>query len=281
MQIQNLQIYSSSIAVSAKGPWIDVSNLVSLSVQVNGYNSGVGNGADIEVSNDPNVMIDGTGIGAPGSAPVLSQIAGGLTFQSGVSNLPALTYYVKVTYITKWGETTASAEANLAVTAGNALIVAVPAPSATQVPFVTGWNVYAALSTGAEVLQTAPPYSPQRLIDGIGTVGGTTSGTGGIHWATTGALPIAQPSYTLINGFQNTGFLPPGSDQSGGTNFGVSVSSGAGLSTLTPDTNTTVAVFIDSSNHNLMWTPSCMTWKFLRVINGGASTVAYLNGQRG
>jgi hypothetical protein len=278
MQIQNLLIYSSAIAVSNDGPWIDISNLVSLSVQINSYSAG---STDIEVSNDPNVMIDGAGIGAPGSAPTLAQTAGGATFQSGVSMLPAVTYFVKTTYITKWGETTASAEASLAVSAGNALIVRTAAPSVAQAPFVTGWNVYVSLSTGTEVLQTAPPYSPQRLIDGIGTVGGTVTSLGpgqSTHFAISGALPISNPNFTLINGFQNTGFTPPGVDASGGTASGVSVSNGAGVDTLSGD-NTTVAVM--KSGGNLMWTPSCMTWKFLRVTNGGASTLAWINGQRG
>jgi hypothetical protein len=83
----------------------------------------------------------------------------------------------------------------------------------------------------------------------------------------------------MVNGFQQTQWVPPASDASGGANSGVSVSNGAGLSTLTPDTNTAVAVFI--SGGNLVWSPSSMTWKFLRVTHGGATTVAYLNGQRG
>lgn len=291
MQIQNLQIYSSAIAVGSSGPWIDISNLVSLSVQVNAYNSGVGVGADIEVSNDPNVMIDGAGIGAPGSPPTLLQFASIPGFGSlqtvtppgDVSQLPAQTFFVKTTFITKWGETTASAESSLAVTAGNYLFVKAPTPSGAQAPFVIGWNCYVGLTTGNEVLQTAPAYSPQRLIDGIGTVGGTVSPLGpgqSTHFAIAGALPLTQ-NFAMTIGFQSTGIVVPGADASGGTNAGVSVSNNAGLSTLTPDQNSAVAVFIDGTNHNLVWSPSSMTWKFLRVVNGGASTVAYLNGQRG
>ena len=290
MQVQNLLIYSSAIAVSNSGPWIDVSNLVSLSVQVNAYNSGAG--ADIEVSNDPNVMIDGAGIGPPSAAPVLSQFLstpGNLSTPPGntdTSMLPAQTFFVKTTFITKWGETTPSAESSLAVIAGNYLYVAAPVPTAnTQAPFVIGYNVYVSLATGTECLQTAPPYSPQRLIDGIGTVGGTVTPLGpnqSTHFAIAGVIPISYPGWSMTNGFHQTQWLASAlTDQSGGVNIGVSVSSGAGLSTLTPDTNATVAVFIDSTNHNLMWTPSCMTWKFLRVTKGGALTTAYLNGQRG
>jgi hypothetical protein len=68
MQVQNLLILNG--AVSTTGQWIDISNLVSLSVQINTYSAG---STDIEVSNDPNVMIDGAGIGAPTAAPVLQQ----------------------------------------------------------------------------------------------------------------------------------------------------------------------------------------------------------------
>jgi hypothetical protein len=276
MQIQNLQIYvTSGSPPNTVGPWIDISNLVSLSVQVNSYVAG---STDIEVSNDPNAMIDGSGIGTPGSAPALSQFPAGTAFQSGTSYLPGGTFFVTTTFVTKWGETKASSEASLAVGTGNYLLVAAPTPTAAQAPFVTGWNCYVGLSSGAEVLQTGPPYTPQRLVDSYGTVGGTYSGTPGIHWATNGVLPLTR-GFAMTSGFQQTQWASPTSDQSGGTASGVSVSNGAGLSTLTPDQNSTVAVFI--SGGNLMWTPSCMTWKFLRVTNGGASTVAYLNGQRG
>lgn len=289
MQIQNLQIYSSAIAdASSAGPWIDISNLVSLSVQINTFTTAV---TDIEVSNDPNVMIDGAGIGAPGSPPTLLQFASIPGFGSlqtvtppgDVSQLPAQTFFVKTTFITKWGETTASAESSLAVTAGNYLFVKAPTPSGAQAPFVIGWNCYVGLTTGNEVLQTAPAYSPQRLIDGIGTVGGTVSPLGpgqSTHFAIAGALPLVQ-NFAMTTGFQSTGIVVPGADASGGTNAGVSVSSGLGVDKIgtPPDDNQAVAVFI--SGGNLMWSPSSMTWKFLRVTHGGASTVAYLNGQRG
>lgn len=286
MQIQNLLIYSSAIApasASYNGPWIDISNLVSLSVQINNFT-----GTGIEVSNDPNVMIDGAGIFPPGSAPVLSQFLsqpGNLSTQPpkpapDTSQLPAQTYYVEVTYITKWGETTASASANLAVAAGNYLYVAPPAPSAAQAPFVIGYNVYVSLTGGAGtyVLQTGPQYQPQRLIDGIGTVGGTITPLGpnqSTHFAISGVVPIQQPGWSMVNGFQQTQWVPPASDASGGTNSGVNVGS------FTASDNTTVAVFVDGTD--VMWTPSCMTWKFLRVVgtSGTTTAVAYLNGQRG
>lgn len=283
MQVQNLQIFDSSYIISpattGNGPWIDISNLVSLSVQINTYA-----GTDIQVSNDPNVMIDGAVIGPPTAAPVLSQFASVPGNIGDSSMLPFTTIFVKTTFITKWGETTASAESSLAVLLGNYLYVAAPVPTAAQAPFVTGYNVYASLTTGTEVLQTAPPYSPQRLIDGIGTVGGTVDPLGpnqSIHFAISGAISIKQPGVALVNGFQQTQWTPPGTDQSGGTNFGVSVTSGAGWAAAMD--NTTVALFINSGTTPpvLMWTPSCMTWKYLRVVGGSATTLAWLEGQRG
>lgn len=287
MQVQNLQIYNNSTAVGGNGPWIDVSNLVSLSVQINNFAAGTGTGgADIEVSNDPNVMIDGAVIGPPSAAPVLSQFLstpGNLSTPPGnidTSMLPAQTFFVKTTFITKWGETTASPESSLAVLQGNYLYVAAPVPSATQAPFVTGFNVYVSLATTTECLQTGPPYSPQRLIDGTGTVGGTVATLGpnqSTHFALTGAIPISYPGWAMVNGFQQTQWLASAlTDQSGGTNSGVSVTQLAGFA---GSVDTSVAVWISSSN--VMWTPSCMTWKYLRVAKGAATVVAYLNGQRG
>jgi len=295
MQIQNLEIYSSAIAdASNNGPWIDVSNLVSLSVQINNVG-----GSGIEVSNDPNVNINGSGIGAPSVAPVLKQfpsltqgfanltggsVPGAIGGPPDISMLPApVTYFVKTTFITKWGETTASSESSLSVATStvngvvypNYLLVAAPVPTAAQAPFVTGWNCYISLTTGTEVLQTSPPYTPQRLADGYGTVGGTVQPLAGqsTHFTITGALPL-QANFSMVNGFKQTQWIPPVSDQSGGTNSGVNVGS-----LTSPSDNTSVAVFYVAPNS--MWSPSSMTWKFLRVVGGGATTVAYLNGQRG
>lgn len=291
MQIQNLQIFQFSTAVAAAGPWIDVSNLVSMSVQINSYSSGV---TDIQVSNDPNVNIDGAAIGPPSSAPVLSQFAslpgfasltGGSNASVGgpqdVSQLPATTFYVKTSFVTKWGETTPSAESSLLVTVGNYLFVAAPTPSAAQAPSVIGWNCYVGLTSGGEVLQGGGVYDPQRLADGFGTPGGTVNPLGpssSTHFTLTGALPLQQ-NFSMVNGFQATGFAPPGTDNSGGVNSGVSVTSGAGFTAASDSDVTTIAVFTSATQ--IMWTPSSMTWKWLRVVGGVAATTAYLNGQRG
>jgi len=290
MQIQNLQIYNYATAdASHNGPWIDISNLVSLSVQINNVGS-----AGIEVSNDPNVNINGPGIGPP-SVPVLSQfpslpgfasLVGGLndtpsgaTYTPDVSQLPATTFYVKITYVTKWGETSASSESVLAVTRGNYLFVAAPTISgspADNVPaHVIGWNVYVGLSSGAEVLQTGPQFAPQQSVDGYGTVGGTVNPLGpgqSTHFAISGALPLAQ-NFSMVNGFQQTQWAAPSADNSGGTNSGVNVGS------LTTSVDAPVAIFYQSPN--TVWSPSSMTWKWLRVVSGGSTTAAFLNGQRG
>jgi hypothetical protein len=290
MQVQNLQIYSASQAdASNNGPWIDISNLVSLSVQANNYVAGK---TDIQVSNDPNVMINGAAIGPPASAPTLLQFLsqpGNLSTQPPdpalvTSQLPAQTFYVKVTFITKWGETTPSAESSLAVTASNYLLVAAPVPSAAQAPYVIGWSVYVGLSSGTEVLQNGNLFDPQRLVDGIGTVGGTVNPLGpnsSTHFAISNAIPL-QANFSMVNGFRQTQWTVPSVDNSGGANSGVSASDGAGIDTLTGGEQQTVAVF--KSGTSWMWTPSCMTWKFLRVVNGTSApgtTVAYLEGQRG
>ena len=118
MQIKNIGIFDSTAiitsppAATATGAWIDISNLVSLSVHITGVESKTW----IEVSNDPYVNIDGSGasgtdlVAAPVSGPTLSQ---GPAAFGGLSNQG--TYFVKVTYITPGGETTASPESSLAV----------------------------------------------------------------------------------------------------------------------------------------------------------------------
>ncbi len=83
------------------------------------------------------------GLSAP-AAPGLSQVAGG--------SLAATTYFVKTTYADAAGETLASTEASLAVSANNLLQVASPA----TVAGATGYNVYVSTTTGTETRQTTP-----------------------------------------------------------------------------------------------------------------------------
>ncbi len=86
------------------------------------------------------------GLAAP-AAPVLSQVAGG--------SLGATTYFAKTTYTTAGGETLASSEASLAVSANNLLQVASPGTATGA----TGYNVYASTATGTETRQNTAPIA--------------------------------------------------------------------------------------------------------------------------
>jgi hypothetical protein len=83
-------------------------------------------------------------IAAP-AAPSLSQVAGGA--------LSATTLFAKTTLVSPSGETTASSETSLAVSANNLLRIASPASAGNA----TSWNAYVASTSGAEVLQNAAP----------------------------------------------------------------------------------------------------------------------------
>lgn len=87
----------------------------------------------------------------PLSAPATPTLTPG---SSGT--LPSETIYVTVTYVTLEGETTASAEASVAVTGPTGSVV-VTSPAA--VPNAISYNVYAAATSGAEMLQTATPVA--------------------------------------------------------------------------------------------------------------------------
>src|SRR5277367_4408922 len=300
MQIKNLQIFSST--APADGVWIDVSNLVNLSVMLTGVETSVW----IEVSDDPNAPINGAGIGAPGSAPVLSQFLsqpGSLSTQPPnpalvTSQLPATTFFVKTTFITKWGETLPSSESSLAVTYGNYLYVAAPVPTAAQLPYVTGYNVYVGTVTNTETLQTGPQYQPQRLVDGVGTPGGTVNPLGpgqSTHFAISGAIPINVPGWAMTNGYQPTEWVPPASDASGGASVGVNISGTFGAAaawtaptggTWTTGAGSQTQVSINATAPaSAMWNPSGIVFKYIRVVKATGTTalqtVAYLMGQNG
>jgi hypothetical protein len=106
-------------------------------------------------------------IAAP-AAPSLSAIAGG--------TLAATTYYVKTTLVSPSGETTPSSESARAVAANNVLSVAAPASAGNA----TGWNVYAATASGAELRQNAAPIAlgTAWTEPGSGLVSGTASPPG-------------------------------------------------------------------------------------------------------
>ncbi len=120
---------------------------------------------------------------APPARPTLSSTPGG--------PLVARTYFIQVTYVNAVGETTASAEAHLAIPAGRLLRVSSPPASGSA----TGYNVYAGTAAGNETKQTAAPIP-------IGTnftepVTGLAAGAGPPAADTSGGL--AAPGAPALN----------------------------------------------------------------------------------
>jgi hypothetical protein len=274
MQIKNIGIFDSTAiitsppAATATGAWIDISNLVSLSVHITGVESKTW----IEVSNDPYVNIDGSGasgtdlVAAPVSGPTLSQ---GPAAFGGLSNQG--TYFVKVTYITPWGETTASPESSLAVSDNYVLFIAPPPADVTGL--AAGWNAYVGKSSGKEVLQTGPAYIPAHTVDA----------TPGIHFAINGVLPLGI-GLSLVNGYASTGVAVPASNTAGGIGVGTNVLGTSGDLSSASQTDAAISIFKDTNNNQVVWSPAGMTWKWLRVRKtplGSLDTVAWLTGQNG
>jgi len=248
MQIVNNLILDTTNA--AAGSWRNISNLVGLSVHGVNLEGKVW----IELSNDPSVISDGSNaINAP-SAPTLSQFVptfGGLSGQG--------TLYVKISYVAPWGgETLPSNESSIVMTDGNLLSVASPAPDASGI--ATGYNVYVGQSSGAEVLQTYVPWTPQ------------------------GAIPIGM-DFVLTEGFQDNTTTPLSASTIGGPGKGVnafylwnSSAAGSGVGE--------EAVYSDSNNGNqTIWAPSCLYFNYLRVVKSNDSqtkeTKVWLFGQNG
>lgn len=153
---------------------------------------------------------------APAAAPTLSTVSGG----TGV-NLPALTYYVVVTYTGAMGESFASPESNFAVSGGgqngttdNLLKIASP-PAFSG---ATGWNVYVGTDAGDEQLQNSPPIA-------IGTPW-MENGSG----ITQGVAPPFQQS----SGWFTLGVVTFTSGVNAGLSRGVSQYSASGALTLLP-----------------------------------------------
>lgn len=101
-------------------------------------------------------------LGSP-AAPALVAGTGG--------SLPSETVYVKITLVSQYGESTPSTQSSVSVT-GPTGQVTVTGPAAAQ--NITGWNVYAASATGAEVLQNATPIAIGTTSYAINTL---TTGT--------------------------------------------------------------------------------------------------------
>ena len=259
MQIKNIVIFNSTNALN--GSWIDVSNLVSLSVQVNNVEGNVW----VEASNDPYVQFDGTNALSAPTAPVLTQ------GQAAWGNPAGNTYYVKTTYITKNGETLPSPESSLAVTAGNVLQVAPPAADSAGIAI--GYNVYAGLTSGAEVLQTAPAYTP----------GWKNDSTPGIHFTTSGAYPLNQNFYLTNGGITSTGIAVPSSSTAGGPGVGLNIT--GNLATNLNGGSSQIAVFQNAGYTMALINPSGLAWKWLRVCKSNTAqtiqTTAYLLGLNG
>lgn len=261
MQIKNIKIFDSTVA--ADGAWIDISNCVALSIGVSGIEGNVW----IEVSNDPNINIDGTNaVNAP-ATPVLSQSpapnGGGLTSQG--------TYFVKLTYITKWGETLPSSEASLAVSDGNVLCIAAPGPDAGGLAI--GYMVYASKVTNTETLQNGPKYVPANTVDG----------TPGYHYTSNTSIPVNQP-YFLPAGLQTTnGAAVPVASTAGGPGVGVSITGTTLVGTHTGVDE--IAIFPATVTTTAMVNPSCLCWKWIRVRKDTTAqtteTIAWLMGQNG
>ena len=235
---------------AASGVWRNISNWMALSVHITGVESKVW----IEVSNDPNVLTSGSTIAAP-AAPVLSQYAP--TTDSQISGEPVnVTYYVKNTYVTPGGETVASSQSSLLVTAGNLLSVASPARDAGG--YAVGWNTYISKTSGAEVLQ--------NLEDN----------------AVIASISFGRP-FNLTS-LISSGISVPGSNTSGSPNAGINVTPPDVIVASSSALDETSMIY-DATTHQAIWTPSCLVYNFIRVCKDTSTqtltTKAYLFGQQG
>src|SRR5271166_1274295 len=195
MNVRNILIYGATGLVPAiavnpltttyDGPWIDISNMVSFSVQ-----AVVSGTSWIEVSNDPNIPNDGPNgqLAAP-SAPTVTQSTINTTSLGNTgqypplgNSLPAQALSIKITYTTRnqpivtpiplynfaVGETLPSGATAISVLAGNTAFVASPPSDALKI--ATGYNVYAQLGgSGPYVLQNTrggPNSRDNAIYDG-------------------------------------------------------------------------------------------------------------------
>jgi len=126
-----------------------------------GYNVYVGTATGAETKQNAAAIAIGTRFTEPatglvaGAAPPAASTAGGLAAPGApglsAAATAATTFFVRVTYVNPRGETTVSAEANLAVPAGRLLVVNSPRAFGDA----TGYNVYVSTATGTETLQNA------------------------------------------------------------------------------------------------------------------------------
>lgn len=143
------------------------------------------------ISGNPIIYLAGVSIPQAGlavpAAPTLSQVAGG--------SIGATTYFVKITYVTNSGETLASSESSLAVSANNLLKVTSPGASSGAI----GWNVYVSTASGTETKQNG------ATAIAIGT-SWTEPTTGLVSGA---ALPAANTTGWSMSGTGLVTFLGP------------------------------------------------------------------------
>lgn len=98
-----------------------------------------------------NIFIDDRLLANPTQSLSLSQTAGG--------SLPARTYYVKYTFANGSGETLASSEQTISLSANNLLVInaGTAGPTTSLTPGITQINYYASSTSGAETLQGSVP----------------------------------------------------------------------------------------------------------------------------
>jgi hypothetical protein len=131
---------------------------------------------------DPLYLLSNT---APPPMPVLAASTGGI--------LPLETVYVRTTYISANGETTASVEASVTITVPNSNVTVTSPPAATG---IVGYNVYASNSAGAEHLQTNSPnaigtnFVIGQLLGGVVPPTVNTANSPWLSWAFNRAMNL-------------------------------------------------------------------------------------------
>lgn len=135
-------------------------------------------------------------LAAPAGATLSSSVAGSLS---------ATTYYVRITYMTAYGESPTSLETNEAVPSNSVLVV--DSPSAMT--GATGWNVYVGTTSGTETLQNSTPLSigSNWTEPTSGLVSGALYQARGFAVATTtSAHGVAIGQWFQLIGFTPTGY---------------------------------------------------------------------------
>lgn len=136
---------------------------------------------------------------------LLAAPAGPTLSSSAAGTLAATTYYVRITYMTAYGETPASPEENEAVAADHVLVVDSP----SSLTGATGWNVYVGTTSGSETLQNSTPIaiSTNWTEPTSGLVSGVAFPVDGYAVATTtSAHGVSVGQWFELVGFTPTGY---------------------------------------------------------------------------